>query len=313
MRHPEGGPQDNIEGALFVVRRSVQPSAMIVVLNRNNPTNLAVDVGSATDIELQPPYIFIRGADTRTFGFWFGDAESSRRMHGVLVKIRSAGGAAGAAPSVQAASGSASATAQGKQQKKRNRARGKGRGGGAKGAAAATAAATPAATPAANPAAIRTPRVPVGTVGKSTSGADLLKLLGSGSRGGVLGGGPASLAKTTPRASPATPVAPTTQIRSAASAGLLTPQFLMRLSGGDLGAAAAAPSTLSPIVPARETQSPPQREPQPPPLSPAVRATLSAVERLSADELAQLLRALAADREFLATLHGAAASASARS
>ena len=87
----------------------------------------------------------------------------------------------------------------------------------------------------------------------------------------------------------------------------------MRLSGGDLGAAAAAPSTLSPIVPARETQSPPQREPQPPPLSPAVRATLSAVERLSADELAQLLRALAADREFLATLHGAAASASARS
>ena len=69
--------------------------------------------------------------------------------------------------------------------------------------------------------------------------------------------------------------------------------------------AAAAPSTLSPIVPASETRAPPP----PPPLPPAVRETLSAVERLSADELAQLLRALAADGAFLATLHGAVASA----
>jgi hypothetical protein len=285
---------------------------MIVVLNRNNPTNLAVDVGSATEIELQPPYIFIRGADMRTFGFWFGDIDSSRRMHGVLVKIRAAGGAADAAPSAHAASGSA--TTQGKQQKKRNPGRGKGGGkGGAKGAAAApvavsaaAAAAATAAATAAAPAAVSAAaataatatataaiRTPPAAVGKSPSGADLLKLLGSS--GSNVGG--AAAAKT----APATPAAP---IRGATSAGLLTPQFLMRLSGGG-ASAAAAPSTLSPIVPASETRAPPP----PPPLPPAVRETLSAVERLSADELAQLLRALAADGAFLATLHGAVASA----
>ena len=87
LRYPEGGPQDNIEGALFVVARSTAPRVMVVVLNRNNPTNFAVALDKETQVELNCPFIFVRRPGQQTFGLWFGDEESAKRMGDVVGRI----------------------------------------------------------------------------------------------------------------------------------------------------------------------------------------------------------------------------------
>ncbi|XRB02420.1 mRNA-decapping enzyme [Pycnococcus provasolii] len=67
----------NIEGALFVVVRNngARTAFQIIVLNRQSPENLVLDITPSLEMETKPPYLLYK-TTTGVNGLWFFDAEN---------------------------------------------------------------------------------------------------------------------------------------------------------------------------------------------------------------------------------------------
>ncbi|CAM0950041.1 unnamed protein product [Alopecurus aequalis] len=61
----------DVEGSLFVVKRSSQPRFQFIVMNRRNTDNLVEDLLSDFEYELQPPYLLYRNSTQEVNGIWF--------------------------------------------------------------------------------------------------------------------------------------------------------------------------------------------------------------------------------------------------
>eukprot|EP00873_Tetraselmis_striata_P037159 jgi/Tetstr1/457423/TSEL_004209.t1 len=72
----------DIEGSLFLVRRSAQPQFRLLVMNKKSPNNYTEDVTADFSSELNPPYLIYRNAQGEVVGIWFyqeGECEAIQK------------------------------------------------------------------------------------------------------------------------------------------------------------------------------------------------------------------------------------------
>lgn len=83
--------KSNVEGALFVVRRqpNVVPQFQLIVMNRQSPDNLVVNVTHDTEFELKPPYLLYK-AGHAVNGLWFFDEKDAQAIAHMLQSVRAA-------------------------------------------------------------------------------------------------------------------------------------------------------------------------------------------------------------------------------
>jgi len=79
--------RQNVEGALFVVKRASAPRDAFVVLNRSGTGNLTQAIGGdAFELERSPPYLMYRvGSDVR--GIWFHDQSECESMSETFERV----------------------------------------------------------------------------------------------------------------------------------------------------------------------------------------------------------------------------------
>jgi len=78
----------NMEGSLFVTKRSEAPRFKLVVLNRNSTHNLEVPIRASFQVQLREPYIIFRDAEAPIRGLWFHDDEERNKMSELLQKVK---------------------------------------------------------------------------------------------------------------------------------------------------------------------------------------------------------------------------------
>ena len=79
--------KSNVEGALFVVRRNQEPQFQLIVMNRQSPDNLVVNVTQSTEFELKPPYLLYKSGHAVN-GLWFFDEKDAQAIAHMLHSIR---------------------------------------------------------------------------------------------------------------------------------------------------------------------------------------------------------------------------------
>mmetsp|Transcript_16879 Transcript_16879/g.28582 ORF Transcript_16879/g.28582 Transcript_16879/m.28582 type:complete len:314 (-) Transcript_16879:145-1086(-) len=91
----------NVEGSLFVVKRSDVPRFKLIVSNRNSTENLEVGITSTFQMQLREPYLIFRdsasssnnssggggGADEAIRGLWFHDGKEREQVHSYLENV----------------------------------------------------------------------------------------------------------------------------------------------------------------------------------------------------------------------------------
>ena len=92
----------NVEGSLFVVKRSDVPRFKLIVSNRNSTENLEVGITSTFQMQLREPYLIFRdsassnnnssggaatAADEAIRGLWFHDGKEREQVHSYLENV----------------------------------------------------------------------------------------------------------------------------------------------------------------------------------------------------------------------------------
>mmetsp|Transcript_22471 Transcript_22471/g.33880 ORF Transcript_22471/g.33880 Transcript_22471/m.33880 type:complete len:315 (-) Transcript_22471:125-1069(-) len=91
----------NVEGSLFVVKRSDMPRFKLIVSNRNSTENLEVGITSTFQMQLREPYLIFRdsassnnssgggggAADEAIRGLWFHDGKEREQVHSYLENV----------------------------------------------------------------------------------------------------------------------------------------------------------------------------------------------------------------------------------
>ena len=108
----EAWRRKDIEGSLFVLRRSSEPRYQMLILNKKSATNYSEDVLGGFEFENAPPYLLYRNERDEVFGVWFYDQSECARLEGILQKIvkENSGEAAGGAAAASAPSSSSSSS-----------------------------------------------------------------------------------------------------------------------------------------------------------------------------------------------------------
>lgn len=70
-RNPRQWNKMDIEGPLHVVRRSVNPTTMMIVTNRLNTKNLIEKITPGTDVSVQTPFLMIKSSQGVIYCIWF--------------------------------------------------------------------------------------------------------------------------------------------------------------------------------------------------------------------------------------------------
>ncbi|XP_047332210.1 mRNA-decapping enzyme-like protein isoform X2 [Impatiens glandulifera] len=80
----------DVEGSLFVVKRSTQPRFQFVVMNRRNTENLVEDLLGDFEYEVQLPYLLYRNATQEVNGIWFYNQRECEEVASLFNRILSA-------------------------------------------------------------------------------------------------------------------------------------------------------------------------------------------------------------------------------
>ncbi|KAL3757425.1 hypothetical protein ACHAWU_005156 [Discostella pseudostelligera] len=79
----------NVEGTLFVTKRSDVPRFKLIVLNRSSTENMEVPITASFQMQVKDPYLIFReSAQSNDFrGFWFHDGEERDRIASHLEQV----------------------------------------------------------------------------------------------------------------------------------------------------------------------------------------------------------------------------------
>jgi mRNA-decapping enzyme 1B len=79
----------NVEGTLFVTKRSDVPRFKLIVLNRSSTENVEVPITASFQMQVKDPYLIFReSAQSSDFrGFWFHDGEERDRIASHLEQV----------------------------------------------------------------------------------------------------------------------------------------------------------------------------------------------------------------------------------
>lgn len=80
----------DVEGSLFVVKRSAQPRFQFIVMNRRNTDNLVEDLLGDFEFELQLPYLLYRNSSQEVNGIWFYNSRECEEVANLFNRILSA-------------------------------------------------------------------------------------------------------------------------------------------------------------------------------------------------------------------------------
>ncbi|KAJ8529111.1 hypothetical protein K7X08_035946 [Anisodus acutangulus] len=80
----------DVEGSLFVVKRSAQPRFQFIVMNRRNTDNLVEDLLGDFEFELQIPYLLYRNSSQEVNGIWFYNSRECEEAANLFNRILSA-------------------------------------------------------------------------------------------------------------------------------------------------------------------------------------------------------------------------------
>ncbi|CAI9097674.1 OLC1v1034144C3 [Oldenlandia corymbosa var. corymbosa] len=77
----------DVEGSLFVVKRSAQPRFQFIVMNRRSTENLVEDLLSDLEFEIQVPYLLYRNAAEEVNGIWFYNSQECEEIFDLFNRI----------------------------------------------------------------------------------------------------------------------------------------------------------------------------------------------------------------------------------
>ncbi|XP_063233342.1 mRNA-decapping enzyme 1 [Bacillus rossius redtenbacheri] len=77
----------DVEGALFVYKRSGEPFNSILIMNRLNTKNLIEPVTIGLELQLKEPFLLYRNVKGQIFGVWFYDKDECVRISSILNKL----------------------------------------------------------------------------------------------------------------------------------------------------------------------------------------------------------------------------------
>ncbi|KAL1201886.1 mRNA-decapping enzyme-like protein [Cardamine amara subsp. amara] len=80
----------DVEGSLFVVKRSTQPRFQFIVMNRRNTDNLVENLLGDFEYEVQGPYLLYRNASQEVNGIWFYNKRECEEVAIIFNRILSA-------------------------------------------------------------------------------------------------------------------------------------------------------------------------------------------------------------------------------
>ncbi|XP_054815306.1 mRNA-decapping enzyme-like protein isoform X2 [Prosopis cineraria] len=80
----------DVEGSLFVVKRTTQPRFQFIVMNRRNTENLVENLLGDFEYEVQVPYLLYRNANQEVNGIWFYDAHECEEVATLFNRILNA-------------------------------------------------------------------------------------------------------------------------------------------------------------------------------------------------------------------------------
>nr|XP_009593087.1 mRNA-decapping enzyme-like protein [Nicotiana tomentosiformis] len=80
----------DVEGSLFVVKRSAQPRFQFIVMNRRNTDNLVEDLLGDFEFEVQVPYLLYRNSSQEVNGIWFYNSRECEEVANLFNRILSA-------------------------------------------------------------------------------------------------------------------------------------------------------------------------------------------------------------------------------
>ncbi|OIT26430.1 PREDICTED: mRNA-decapping enzyme-like protein [Nicotiana attenuata] len=80
----------DVEGSLFVVKRSAQPRFQFIVMNRRNTDNLVEDLLGDFEFEVQVPYLLYRNPSQEVNGIWFYNSRECEEVANLFNRILSA-------------------------------------------------------------------------------------------------------------------------------------------------------------------------------------------------------------------------------
>ncbi|XP_010521638.1 PREDICTED: mRNA-decapping enzyme-like protein [Tarenaya hassleriana] len=77
----------DVEGSLFVVKRSTQPRFQFIVMNRRNTDNLVENLLGDFEYEVQGPYLLYRNAAQEVNGIWFYNKRECEEVANLFDRI----------------------------------------------------------------------------------------------------------------------------------------------------------------------------------------------------------------------------------
>ncbi|XP_039044128.1 mRNA-decapping enzyme-like protein [Hibiscus syriacus] len=80
----------DVEGSLFVVKRSTQPRFQSIVMNRRNTDNLVENLLGDFEYEVQGPYLLYRNAAQEVNGIWFYNPRECEEVANLFSRILNA-------------------------------------------------------------------------------------------------------------------------------------------------------------------------------------------------------------------------------
>ncbi|KAK8588755.1 hypothetical protein V6N12_023171 [Hibiscus sabdariffa] len=80
----------DVEGSLFVVKRSTQPRFQFIVMNRRNTDNLVENLLGDFEYEVQGPYLLYRNAAQEVNGIWFYNPRECEEVANLFSRILNA-------------------------------------------------------------------------------------------------------------------------------------------------------------------------------------------------------------------------------
>eukprot|EP01117_Protostelium_nocturnum_P004625 TRINITY_DN1678_c0_g1_i3.p1 TRINITY_DN1678_c0_g1~~TRINITY_DN1678_c0_g1_i3.p1 ORF type:complete len:251 (-),score=96.74 TRINITY_DN1678_c0_g1_i3:48-800(-) len=76
-----------VEGSLFVVRRSCEPFHAFIVLNRLSTNNMIEEISHEIEIQISEPYLLYRNKSGEINGIWFYNHNERERMCKMIQRI----------------------------------------------------------------------------------------------------------------------------------------------------------------------------------------------------------------------------------
>jgi len=77
----------DVEGSLFIVKRSISPHYQLIVMNRLSTQNMVDDISPQFQLQIADPYVIYKNASKEINGIWFYSSEEREAITRTIERI----------------------------------------------------------------------------------------------------------------------------------------------------------------------------------------------------------------------------------